>query len=533
MKNEYKESFGSKQQRLIPLFFSCLGAILAVVSGADSSFDTLNYHLYNGWATFRNVPGDWLPTSIWTYFPSHLDFLYYLLWSSLPSTALGVVVGGFQGLLGFLVYLTVGLFEDEKSKISTRGLFFGTIALGSPLAIAQFGNSMHDATLAVLEFYIVYRLLQNITTSKKIIFTSIPIVTGIVLALKPAHITFVIIAMLVMLFQTNSIRQTFRTFGIFGATFVLASIPWWYKSFAVTGTPIFPYLQFGNRSYLSNGAVLHSYKEWEIDSFSKFFKHLTFQGGHPSVNHEIPFIDFTIPIALFLAVSIFVISKWDGMKDIGKSTPLRVGYVLLGLSLAIYMLNQFIFTGIRYSIVVFPMTVCVLGIWSTTKKSNLQVLLKLSISLLVTLNLLLPNLIYVPNRDMPLLISSIPDYGRVNQSYFKPIRNGYAPIYPVGKRDTILLGQEQVSFVAPLWDEDAHFVGLQAYILGKDSRKEIESRISSTLKKGDSVYLVALSQNLATMSSQLAQVSINFRIAECKSIENPFRRDISMCRVNY
>jgi len=114
---------------LLPfLLLTILGATIATLSGADSSFDTLNYHFFNGWATLRSTHVDYLPTSIWTFFPSQLDFLYHLLWSNFPSVVLSAIIGGMQGFLGFLVYQTIGMFEEKNWPFTERH-FFGTLVL--------------------------------------------------------------------------------------------------------------------------------------------------------------------------------------------------------------------------------------------------------------------------------------------------------------------------------------------------------------------------------------------------------------------
>jgi len=526
-----KNTLKNKSNLLPFLLFGGIGAAVSVLSGADSSFDTLNYHLFNGWATFRGTEVDYLPTSIWTFFPSHLDFLYYIFWAKIPSVFLAILVGGFQGLLGFVVYKIVVLFEDKGSKLSTRGIFFGILALSTPLIRAQLGNSMHDGTLVVLELYIIYKLLQFRILTKKNFPKSVPVLIGLVAALKPAHIVFVLLATLLTVLIVRVRREIFEILSVSFITFILFSLPWWYKSFKVTGTPFFPYLDIGENELLSGGSILRSYSDWEIRSLWSFIKHLIFPGGSPFLNHEIPFVDFTIPITLLLTLTFYTLKTQNKLKDVEMETSISIGNILFVFGIMIYMLNQIVFTGVRYSLVTYPIAISVLGIWSISKDSTIRNILKFSIPFLVTLNLLLPNSIYLPHRSDPIFSSNVPDYGRTSQSFVKPVRSGFTPSYPISEKDYVLLGQEQISFVAAMWNQESHFMGLQAYILGNEAKHEMRARLATTTARGGSIYIVALTQNLETMKNQLEQVSQKYRIMECKIVNNPFKRDISMCKV--
>ena len=325
------------------LFFS-VGATISLFSGADASFDTLNYHLFNGWATFRNMNQDYLPTSIWTFFPSHLDFLYYQIWSTFPSAVLSIVVGGLQGLLGLFVYRTIQMFEENKSRISNRGILFGLLAVSLPLIRGQLGNSMHDGSIAVLEFYVIYKYLQFRLHPTNRVSTRIPIILALILAFKPAHIVFVLLAFIVFAIQARPTKKILASISIFTITFVSFSVPWWYRSFATSGTPIFPYLQIGDKDILSGGVILRSYKDWEINSLSKFIINLFYPGGSPSINHEIPFIDFTFPVTILLALSLSILLLLKKAQKCGNTDPIGIGFQLFGFAIMVFTINQFIFT---------------------------------------------------------------------------------------------------------------------------------------------------------------------------------------------
>jgi hypothetical protein len=101
----------------------------------------------------------------------------------------------------------------------------------------------------------------------------------------------------------------------------------------------------------------------------------------------------------------------------------------------------------------------------------------------------------------------------------------------LNRQDLLILGQEQISFVAPLWNTDAKVMGLQAYILGENAKRRMQNMINEAFEGGRGAYLVTLRQNTSTMENQLKAVDISFGISKCIPVLNPFRRDIVICMV--
>lgn len=529
----YRDIIGlRKNVQMLPfVIFASLGAAIAFFSGADASFDYLNYHLYNGWATLRGSSSDFLPTSIWTYFPSQLDFIYYQIWSNFPTIVLCIFIGGFQGLIGYLVYEIVQKFESKENQnnLSYKGIFFGVLAISSPLVRAQFGNSMHDLTLSVIEFYIIMKIvfLDSGNLAKKLRF--IAILLGLTLALKPSHLIFVLVVGVFMILKPR-FREKILLFGMAVISFVVFSFPWIISSFLDTKSLFFPYLASGKSGFLSGSPILHSYEDWKIKNLSDFLLHLIYPGGSSRINHEINFIDVTVPVVITLFVLLLLV-KFTNSKFSQKSLPLQAAIKIFCLGIAIYMINQIIFTGVRYSLVVFPLMITVLALVSFEKELRLQLLTFSSALTIVFANFVLPDSIFLPTRQESISVSSVPDYGRTNHTFFSPQRKSFASPYELDRQDLLILGQEQISFVAPLWNTDANIMGLQAYILGENAKRRMQSTINETIQVGREAYLVTLRQNVSIMKNQLKSVDISLGITECIAVLNPFRRDVVICMV--
>jgi hypothetical protein len=505
--------------------------MLAIISGADSSFDLLNYHLFNGWRTFDLGGRDYLPTSIWTFFPSALDAIYYLFWKLTTPTTLNFFIGGFQGLIGFSVYRFVRQFENNKSAFSTKSFAVGVLALSSPITRSQFGSSLGDLTLVTLEIFL-FTKIATIKVRKKstMPLMRLAILLGLILALKPAHVCIVVTLGLFSIYHC-SIKNKIKFTSISVSSFIVFSFPWWLKAFISTGSWLFPYVSNTNKEILSSRQAIYSYESWVINSIPDLFRHLLYPGGGPSINSEIPFVDFVMPAGvIILGISLIMrILKYDlGPESRDK---FLAGQIALTVGLFSFTLNQIIFTGVRYSLATYSLLWLGLGLIALSGAKKISRSTLFIVFLVFTLNTFRPETIYYPLVSEPKTAASVPDFGRTRGAYLYNPSRDFTPPYLVRPRDTVLFGQEQTSFLGPLWGVNAQFVGLQAFILGKDAKREISTILEAATQNQQKIYLVALSVNLTTEEAQLASVTKNFEIVECLNVENPYQRTLSMCKV--
>jgi hypothetical protein len=283
--------------------------------------------------------------------------------------------------------------------------------------------------------------------------------------------------------------------------------------------------------FLTGAPILHSYENWEIHNLKDVLIHLLYPGGSSQVNHEINFLDITIPLTIILFFSlIFTKLRINNFKNLENF--LQKALIFFGIGVSIYLLNQFVFTGIRYAIVAYPLMITALAIFSFTTKLKWHITITVCTILIVFVNLLLPNSVYLPTKIESVASNSVPDYGRTNHSFLKSQRSNFKSPFELNSGDLLILGQEQISFVAPLWNTHANVMGLQAYILGDTAKSRMNRIILETISSQHHAYLVTLRQNISTMQSQLNSVDIRATLAECLSVSNPFRRDVVICMVN-
>ena len=526
------EIFSKVSDFQVGITFFAIGSLLAVASGADSSFDLLNYHLMNGWRTLNLNTNDFLATSIWTFFPSLLDGIYYLLWKFTSPTFLNILIGGFQGLIGFFAYRLVRHLQTPEAKNSTKAFLIGLLTLSSPLTRSQFGSSMADLTLAVLEIFLFTEVVKVKLQSKIMPAAKFAVLLGVILALKPAHLSAVVAIGLLSIFKCN-IHNKLKFTAIAVASFISMSLPWWLKAYVATGSPLFPYVTPSYKEILSAPAILHSYPDWEINSFSDLIKHLMYPGGGPAINSEIPFLDFAIPAGFIVLVLSILRKSLNSKIQLSTDSLYSAGQISLIIAIGSFALNQLVFTGARYSLVSYSLVWLGLGMMSLSSTLIISRITTLILILICCLNLLRPETTFYPFLNKSLTVTSVPDFGRTRGAYINNPARDFKPPYSFDSKDTVLFGQEQTSFVGPLWGINAHFIGLQAYILGRDSLTEINRRLEATKLRGADIYLVALSVNLTTERSQLSLVSNNFEIINCVEVPNPYDKNLTMCEVKF
>lgn len=508
--------------------FCGVTGVIGVIQGADASFDTLNYHLFNGWIGFNPQVDRFLPTSIWSFFPNGFDAIYSFLWVYLPSVYVTFFFAAFHGLVGLIVFQFMRDMMAATRFNSLLAYTCGFLVIMNPLFRSQLGSSMQDTTLAVLEALAIVHFFRFRYFSARLNYKLVALLLGIVVATKPSHFAAAFVGSLLVLSAIDNYSRL-KYVMIIGVTGVALNLMTFISSFQAVKSPFFPYIDSnGSGEYLSNLPTLtHSYPEWLISSPWDFLKTLFFPGGSFQLNSQIPYLDFTIPFGFFL-VLIWVFFRLVNSHEIKKNLPAWVEIYLVGI--LILTINLFVFTGNRYAMVSNVLVIISIAL-SFQEMKRLKALYPLFTYLTITLIVMARPLI--TDSDFQIKALPMPDWGRTEVTF----RNALPTLYPkpeyVSKKAIVILGQEQVSFVGPLWnDKSLHFVGLQAYILGPKSRDEIQSRFNEAIQSKVSVVLVSLTYNLSTMNSQLKTIDKNLELSNCKTLANPFEREISVCSVS-
>jgi hypothetical protein len=134
---------------------------------------------------------------------------------------------------------------------------------------------------------------------------------------------------------------------------------------------------------LTVSPFLHSYKEWEINNLKDLFIHLMYPGGNSTVNHEINFLDITVPVVLIVFTALFFGKLlFTQFKELEYS--LQKASIFFSVGIAIYVINQFVFTGIRYALVAYPLMITALATFSFTRMLKWRIVVTVSTLLLLS-----------------------------------------------------------------------------------------------------------------------------------------------------
>lgn len=137
--------------------------LLAVHLGRDLNWDLFNYHFYNGWAAWTgHIWSNSVPAAVQTFLNPVLDIPQYLLLSHLPPRFAMFVLGAFQGI-GFYLLFVIALRVLPRRQGSSRvvlALAAALAGMAGPVTFSEFGNTMGDLTLSVLLLGAVVLALQ-------------------------------------------------------------------------------------------------------------------------------------------------------------------------------------------------------------------------------------------------------------------------------------------------------------------------------------------------------------------------------------
>lgn len=133
---------------LVPLFFG----VLSLWFGADSNWDLLHAHLYNGYAWLDGrLNVDLAPAGMQSYFNPLLDASYYWMSTRWPGPLTGFVMGTLHGL-NFVLLLGIArralpdLPEEDRYRLPLLLALTGCFTANF---LSALGNSMGDDTTAL------------------------------------------------------------------------------------------------------------------------------------------------------------------------------------------------------------------------------------------------------------------------------------------------------------------------------------------------------------------------------------------------
>lgn len=145
---------------IVPLCFGLVSLLL----GADSSYDVLNYHIYDPFALLHGrLDQDLAPASFQTYFNPALDLLYYSMAMHWPGWLTGFTMGVLHGL-NFPLLLGIARRALPDLPARDRYRLPLLLALAGCLTsnfLSELGNSMGDNTTALLVLGALFTVLTG------------------------------------------------------------------------------------------------------------------------------------------------------------------------------------------------------------------------------------------------------------------------------------------------------------------------------------------------------------------------------------
>lgn len=239
----------------------------AVFLGQDTSWDTLNYHVYNPYAFLTDrLSLDLAPAQLQSYFNPVLDLPVYWLTQHVRPWLVGFWLGGFQGLNALLIFLIARLLLSSGEKVPLWTPL-GLACLGCLNAsfVAQLGTAAGDSSSSPFVLLALYLacLWHNALTQRQARSAHwavwIGLLMGLAVGLKltnaPFGLAMVLVLAVLPMKPANKVRQILL-YGLAALSSFAISAGWWfYLVWIKFGNPLFP--QF-NRLFKSDLAAATS-----------------------------------------------------------------------------------------------------------------------------------------------------------------------------------------------------------------------------------------------------------------------------------
>lgn len=318
---KYKDFF-------ILIIFMIIEGIVSIRLGADVSWDTQNYHLYNPFAFLTNRYNlDIMAAGIQTFYSPFPDIPFYLLIKYFNNYPLFVafIQGSLGGILIFFVYkIATLLFENFRSNwiyilcsiiLAASGTMFN-FELGSGMTTIQ------SSIFVLASLYILLKNLFSIKQNYRLTLLS-GVLSGIALAEKWTSIIFILSILISICILYKNIKNPFKNLFIYSITTILVfmslTIYWSAFVFKYTGNPIFPYYNNIFKSDMTEFITYIDQRFLNVPILQKIFFPFIPLKGDRAINFEGKIIDFRY-LAAFLSLFFIVIVYYaESLRNIVKS----------------------------------------------------------------------------------------------------------------------------------------------------------------------------------------------------------------------
>lgn len=511
------------------IFIFCIVScgLISLNNGKDANWDLFNYHYYNGWAFLHNK--SWeniIPAQLQSFFNPELDSVQYYLMTNLKPQYVGFIIGSFQGLNIFAIFLICRLLFNQEKSLSydvvaliagVSGIYYG------PVSVTEIGSTMGDLTLSVLVIYGIYLLMksvqeENINKSSREIFVA-GVCLGAASGLKYTMGTYAVAAAIsILIFPPPSLKRFHSILYLFFSgtiSFFMFSGYWMFELYKEYNNPMFPFFNYFFRSpYMKN-------IDWSDATFK--FKHLYDILLFPfslllyrSHHLQFSFRDAFLPLAFLSAIIYLSILSYNFLnknsillKD--KAKNWIVLYFLMS-----YFVWAKVFGDYRYFIsseIICPIIILIL-LYEIIKSKKYRFILSTTILFGACLFL------YTGS------------WGRLSwksNSYFSiKIPN----VYDKKNQTVLITGYQGVSFVVPFFNKDNKFIRIQSNFGGLESKKFV-IMIHSVIKNQKGPFIVLTTFPEISKSHKILK-KYNFVIDKptCLPLKSIYTPEIVLCKLS-
>lgn len=317
---KYKDLF-------ILIILMIIEGFVSICLGADVSWDTMNYHLYNPFAFLNNRYNlDIMVAGIQSFFIPFPDIPFYLLikyFNSYPFF-IAFIQGSLGGILIFFVY-KISTLLIENFRLNWIYILC-SIILGASgtMFIFELGSGMTTIQSSIFVLASLYFLLKNLFGIQQNYRLTLlaGILSGIALAEKWSSIIFVLSILFSICILYKNIKNPFKNLFLYLITTILAfmslNILWVLFVFKHTGNPIFPYYNNIFQSDMTEFVTYIDNRFLNVPIFQKIFYPLYWLTGESAIAFEGKIIDFRYLSAYFSIFCLIIVYYIPSLRNIIK-----------------------------------------------------------------------------------------------------------------------------------------------------------------------------------------------------------------------
>lgn len=232
---------------------ACLaGGLLSLCYGMDTSYDVLNYHLYDGWAALHARIGfDMAPAGLQSYFNPVCDMAYAWMLAHGPAALAGFMLGAFgglnYGLVRSIAWDTLSQYPPERRNRLAAGLALAGSLM--PNVVFGIGSPMGDVSSALpvcAALAVLTRQWSHLAAGQTPLAPLLlaGVLGGVAAGLKLTNAPYALAICMAMAVRPGGLRQRLLAMGVVGAGSAVGLAAttgwWWWLLWREFGNPLFP-----------------------------------------------------------------------------------------------------------------------------------------------------------------------------------------------------------------------------------------------------------------------------------------------------